>query len=84
MCLEADATFSYKAVPIIDCKDEYLDEILRKLPKEDYMDIKKNVEWNCKTQLLIFLKEINILDISEYEQPYSEMEPIFHINFKSF
>ena len=48
MCLEADATFSYKAVPIIDCKDEYLDEILGKLPKEDYMDIKKKLSGTVK------------------------------------
>ena len=48
MCLEVDATFSYKAVPIIDWNDEYLDEILRKLPKEDYMDIKKKLSGTVK------------------------------------
>ena len=56
----------------------------KKTPEGRLYGHQKKVEWNCKTQLLIFLKEINILDISEYEQPYSEMEPIFHINFKSF
>ena len=48
MCLEADATFSYKAVPIIDCNDEYLDEIVRKPPKEDYKDIKKKMSGTVK------------------------------------
>lgn len=48
MCLEVDATFSYKEVPIIDWNDEYLDEILRKLPKEDCMDIKKKFSGTVK------------------------------------